>query len=56
MGHAKNDIIDCCKCGESDYSDMMHRIDGKIYCQICAEEFETKMIEQNIKGDQDNDK
>jgi len=34
----KTKILPCCKCGESDYTDYMGRIDSRIYCQSCYDE------------------
>ena len=31
-------ILPCCKCGESNYTDYMGRIDGRIYCQSCYDD------------------
>ena len=31
-------ILPCVKCGESDYTDYMGWIDGRIYCQSCYDD------------------
>jgi len=39
-------IVACSVCGETDYADYMDTIDGKLYCQGCAENFETEIMDE----------
>ena len=43
----RTNILACTKCSESDYSDYMARINGRIYCQACYDEVLDK-IENDI--------
>ena len=31
-------ILPCVKCGESDYTEYMARIDSRLLCQVCYDE------------------
>lgn len=42
-------IVECSKCGESDYRDYMAMIDNKLYCQSCWEEEMETMENEVIK-------
>jgi len=39
-------IVACSICGETDYADYMDTIDGKLYCQGCAEKLENDIMDK----------
>ena len=39
-------IVACSVCGETDYADYMDTIDGKLYCQGCAENLESEIMDE----------
>ena len=34
----RNKIAKCVRCGESDYTEYMARIDSRLLCQVCYDE------------------
>ena len=49
----KTNMLTCCKCEDTDYSEYMGRIDGRVYCQMCYDQFfdemETKIIMEALE-------